>query len=257
MADGKFSIIKLNNENYFVWKYRVEMLLIKEGLWNAVNEPKPEPVTTVWTDMNNKARAYISLLVSDNQLNHVRNAATALEAWTNLKNYHEKASLSNKVRLMREICSLKLAEGGDADVHVNMMTELFEKLAALGENLSDNWRVAMLLSSLPHSYDTLITALETRPENDLTLSMVQSKLVEEGRKRSSTHSEVEMALKSTHIQSHQAYSSMECYFCKETGHAKRDCKRYKEWLQKRNSTDTAQGSSERVNMAVRKDDFAF
>lgn len=257
MADNKFSIVKLNNENYFVWKYRVEMLLVKEGLWTAVKDAKPEPVTDAWTGKDDKARALISLLVSDNQLNHVRNATTALAAWTNLKNYHEKASLSNKVRLMREICSLKLAEGGDAEVHVNTMTELFEKLAALGEKLSENWVVAMLLSSLPQSYDTLITALETRPEGDLTLSLVQSKLLEENRKRSSTQTEVETALKCNHRPAYQAYSSMECYFCKETGHAKRDCKKYKEWLYKRNGTDAAEGNSERANTAVRKDGFAF
>lgn len=255
MEDSKFSIVKLNNENYFTWKYRMEMLLMKESLWKAVNEDKPEPVTDAWTNMDNKARAYISLLVCDNQLNHVRSATSASEAWKKLKDYHEKASLSNKVRLMRQICTLKLSEGGDAEVHVSSMTELFEKLAALGEKLSENWVVAMLLSSLPQSYDTLITALETRPEGDLTLSLVQSKLQEENRKRSS-QLEVETALKCTYKPTQQV--NMQCYFCKEQGHAKRDCKQYKEWLHKRNRTDAAQGnSSEQANTAVRSNDFAF
>lgn len=239
----------------------MEMLLIKEGLWSAVNDVKPEPVTTAWTKKDNEARAYISLLVGDNQLGHVRKATSALEAWTSLKDYHEKASLSNKVRLMREICGLKLMENGNAEVHISTIVDLFEKLSALGERLSDNWVVAMLLSSLPKGYDTLITALETRPEADLTLSLVQSKLLEEYRKRSSNQSEeMEMALKTTYKSAYpKVYSGMECYFCKEQGHLKRDCTHYKEWLQKRNSEKyTARSSSnEQVNTAVKKGDFVF
>lgn len=261
MCENKFSIAKLSNENYFLWKYKMEMLLVKEGLWNVIEEAKPDPVTPAWTRKDNEARAFISLLVCDNQLNHVRKATSALEAWNSLKNYHEKASLSNKVRLMREICGLKLSENGNAEVHISTMEDLFEKLGALGEKLSDNWVVAMLLSSLPKSYDTLITALETRPEADLTLSLVQSKLLEQYRKRSSTEHEEQVALWSTNRSANQkAYNSIECYFCKEKGHVKRDCQQYKVWLQKRNNSvkDPAQSSStEEANMAMQKDEFAF
>lgn len=37
----------------------------------------------------------------------------------------------------------------------------------------------MLLSSLPATYDTLITALEVRDEKDLTMTLVENKLLEE------------------------------------------------------------------------------
>lgn len=229
----KFSFAKLNNENYFVWKYRMEMLLIKEGLWSAISIDKPEPVTPEWIKTDNEARAYISLLVADNQLNHVRSASTARIAWNQLKEYHERASLSNKVRIMREICSLKLSEGGDAELHISRMTELFAKLSALGEKLSDNWVVAMLLSSLPRSYDTLITALETRPENDLTISLVQSKLLEENQKKSKqlpSETALKSAAESRSFKKN--FNTVECFFCKKKGHQKRDCRQYKDWLNK-------------------------
>lgn len=90
----------------------------------------------------------------------------------------------------------------------------------------------MLLSSLPKSYDTLITALETRPENDLTLSLVQSKLIEESRKRSGGNKN-ESALKSTYTPAVSTRKcTSECFFCKKKGHIKRDCRHHKEWLQK-------------------------
>ncbi|EDM69369.1 hypothetical protein RAZWK3B_08266 [Roseobacter sp. AzwK-3b] len=46
MADaGKFSFARLNNQNYQDWKFRMEMLMIREELWYVIDEPKVEPVT--------------------------------------------------------------------------------------------------------------------------------------------------------------------------------------------------------------------
>ena len=83
------------------------------------------------------------------------------------KDYHEKETLTNKVHLMRMICSLRLEEGVNASQHINKIQELFLKLKDVGEeSLSNKWSVAMLLSNLPRSYDPLVTALEIRLESD-------------------------------------------------------------------------------------------
>jgi len=34
-------IAKLNNDNYESWRYKVELLLIKEGLWDVVSKAAP------------------------------------------------------------------------------------------------------------------------------------------------------------------------------------------------------------------------
>lgn len=47
------------------------------------------------------------------------------------------------------------------------------------QSLLDNWSVAMLLSSLPKIFDTLITALETRTETELMFAVVQQKVIAE------------------------------------------------------------------------------
>lgn len=52
-------------------------------------------------------------------------------------------------------------EGGNVPEHINQMQNLFVKLKDISnEELTEPWSVAMLLSSLPRGYDTLITALE-------------------------------------------------------------------------------------------------
>lgn len=127
-TDIKLSVAKLNNENYFTWKFKVEMLLIKEGVWDVLNTSKPEINPGEWIKKDNSARATISLSVEDDQLHLIRQCTTASSMWTNLQNYHERKSLSNKVTVMRNICGLRLNEGDDVQSHIGVMSDLFLKL---------------------------------------------------------------------------------------------------------------------------------
>lgn len=163
--DTKFSFPKLNNDNYFNWKYRMQLLLRKEICWKAIGDPKPPANETSklesWLAADEKARCLIGLSVSDNQLSHVRDKTTALDSWNALKNFHEKSTLVNKITLMRSLWDLKLNDSKDPNTHIEIMTSLFQKLVDLGEqNLTESWKVSILLSSLPSSYNTLVTALE-------------------------------------------------------------------------------------------------
>lgn len=218
----------------------MELLLIKDDVWHVVEKSAPvlssdrsnQSAIDAWKKCDDKARATIGLLVEDNQLNHIRNKATAKQWWKALKDHHEKSTLSNKVILMRKICHAKMEEDGNMEAHIDDLTGLFQKLVALGETqLSDSWTVAMILSSLPASYSTLVTALETRPEEDLTLSLVQSKLIGEYQRRKaservnsngSNDSAMRVSEKDTRLR----------FFCKRSGHLKRSCTSYAAWKEK-------------------------
>jgi len=63
MADNTLlRIAKLNNNNYQTWKFKVELLLTKEELWNVVSDEPPDPVTQQWRSKDQKAKANIGLL---------------------------------------------------------------------------------------------------------------------------------------------------------------------------------------------------
>ena len=64
MADkSQTTIVKLNNCKYQTWKFKVELLLMKEDLWEIITEDTPTPVTTEWKNKDGKTRATIGLLV--------------------------------------------------------------------------------------------------------------------------------------------------------------------------------------------------
>lgn len=240
MANFQQDIEKLNNHNYSNWKYKVQLLLMKDNLFKKVIEgERPIPdgnssqrLIAEWDAADSKAQAYIGLTVEDGQLIHIRNKNTAKEMWNTLKEYHEKNTLTNKVHLMRTICSLKLEEGGNAPHHITRMQELFLRLCDIGEeSLSDKWSVAMLLSSLPRSYDPLITALETRPEKELTFAVVQEKVTAEYERKQhadGTYNSSEKLMKSVSGKEFKK-NPLKCYFCKKSGHLKKDCRKYLSW----------------------------
>jgi len=67
---------------------------------------------------------------------------------------------------------LNLAEGGNMETHL-AHGRSNDQLSSLGETLAEQLTVALFLSSSADSYNTLITALETRPEADLTVELVK------------------------------------------------------------------------------------
>lgn len=261
MMEQKFSFSKLNNDNYFNWKFSIELLLIKRECWNVISTDKPTDVKDDWYKRDSKARAIIGLAVEENHLRHIRNTKSAKEAWDALKNHHEKSTLCNKVSIMRQICNLKLQEHGDMEDHLNKMSDLFGMLSNLGEDeLSDASIVAMLLSSLPRSYDTLKTALESRPEGDLTLSLVQTKLFDESKRRNGADIIVkkEIAMKVNQECSKEGTKKgVTCYFCHKKNHMKKDCRRKKLWLQKKSSTKANQVTKANVSNNKSDDMYCF
>ena len=238
MDATKLQIEKLTNTNYDSWSFKVKMLLVKDDLWKFVLEDCPAPVVISATSTvaasvenqteidkfkigDNKALAVISLLVDNSQLNLVRNATSAKNAWKSIKDHHQKDSLAYKGTLYKRLNQMRLSEGGDLESHLNEMEDLFSKLSSLGRPLEEDLKVIMVIASLPDSYSVLTTALEARADADLTLNVVKSKLIDEYIKRNGSTSDrpLDRALKVQCAPS----NSVICHYCKKTGHMKRDC----------------------------------
>ena len=71
--------------------------------------------------------------------------------------------------------------------HINSVLELAEKLRIIGEEIKDANLIAILLCSLPNSYSTFITAIESKSDDELSLKYVQNKLVDEYIRRIETN----------------------------------------------------------------------
>lgn len=239
---GKFTLAKLNNNNYATWKFEIEMLLTREDRWFVVDEVKPEPETDTWRKADRKARTTIALCVEPSQYTLIRDCASARDVWDALKAYHEKSTTTSQLSLLIRLCDAKLQEGGDAEKHLLEMDTLFGRLQNVGLTLEEKLKVAMVLRSMPESYHFLASALEARPDADITMQLVKSKLLDEFHKRCERDGKGpggEQVLKTQ--------SNLTCFFCKQPGH-------YWKWQAMKGSQDEAgfSGSNKPNNGGQRK-----
>ena len=259
MAESKLlSVTKLDNTNYQSWKFKIKMLLIREGTWNVVQEPRPAEPSGDWIKKDEKAQSTISLSVDDNQIVHICKCAIAKEMWDELQKVHERANLSNKLYLIRKLYQTKLKPDQDMQNYIRSTLEMVERLRGIGEDIQDFHIAALLLSGLPDSYETLVTALDARPDDELTLEYVKGKLVDEYRRRSdsSTSDKPESALK-THDKSKiqgkvvggssKQRETRECFFCKKPGHLKKDCRVWKAKMSELDKASSNQKAKSAVN----------
>lgn len=271
MVDAaKPKFVKLNDDNYANWKFKMEMLLRKQNLWKKVIETaKPtaalgtagaitnQDAMDKWDEQDDEARGSIGLAVEDDQLAHIRKSKTAKEAWEALKNYHEKNTLARKVDLVRTICALKLEEGGNAKAHINRMQDLFTQLSDIGETqLSTLWSKIFLLSSLPKSYNTLVSTLGARNEDEVTFDVAKRTIIAEYERNTANGTS---ASTSDDTLLRTVETNIVCFFCKLRGHQKKNCQKYKQWLAKKNKGGGKKSngkSSDKVN-SVEDSNFLF
>lgn len=74
------------------------------------------------------------------------------------------------------------------------MNGYFQQLADLGQKVEEINKVALILSSLPSSWHTLITAHEMGDESELTVSFIESKLFDEELRRKQYPNDLEEKL---------------------------------------------------------------
>lgn len=244
--ESRVIVDKLNNDNYFIWKFRMEMMLAKEGCWEVITEDKPDPETNDWKKKERQACGWIVQLIENSQLVHIRKHKTAKDMWQALKVYHERGTGNNSVQIIKEICAKRLADDGNMEMHIHWLTDMYQKLDDLGEEkLSEKWMIGILFAQLPVFYDTVVTALQTQDGNKLSMSLVQARLIEDYKKRIERKTEYENENISNSAVLKLSSSSVKCFFCKKGGHIKTDCMKYKSWLQKRTNEDN---KAEKVNV---------
>ena len=101
------------------------------------------------------------------------------------------------------------------------MKEIFNELAIIGNNISDEDRVVYLLASLLESFDIIVTALETNstvPEIETVLEQLlpENRKLKEKDPSFTTESEGAMTLNNRR-------KGPQCQYCNKFGHIQQNC----------------------------------
>ena len=235
MADIRSGIVPLNGSNFPTWKIQVRMALLKQGVWKIVEgtevcpDEYDQPANyRKFCERRDRALSTIVLAVETSLLYLLGDPQDPMEVWNKLCDQFQKKTWANKLTLRRRLYSLKLKDGEPVQGHIKQIVEIFEELAVIGQPIEEEDRVVHILSSLPESFNMLVTALEASPEVP-SLELVTERLLHEERKRKE---KLEERNNLNGGNSHDALfvggqrsrsGGPICFYCGERGHVKRIC----------------------------------
>ena len=230
MAETKTAIVPLTGANYPTWKVQCKMSLIKDGLWGIVDgsERAPEENDGAYSKFisrKNRALAINVLSIDPSLLYLLGDPTDPTAVWERLSTQFQKKTWANKLALRRRLHSLQLKEGQSVQEHVKALTEIFNELSVIGDNIDDEDRVIYLLASLPDSYEILVTALEANTEVPNMETVIERLLHEERKLKEKNQDSLpsrnskEEAMTVMHKK-----RGPRCHFCNKFGHIQRNCR---------------------------------
>ena len=155
--------------------------------------------------------------------------------------------MSNILFIRRKFITIKIDESDDILEHINKVKSLADQLTCLEVPMKDEDVIMNLLHSLSPSFDHLITMLEMRPMNELTLDFITARLMHEVSKRKEKEPQGDDAAMLSgqpraFDNNERRANTSRCYNCGKLGHIARNCRSQ---------------HKVNVNIARSSDDFAF
>jgi len=226
------SVIPLTRLNYATWKIQCRMALMKDSLWSIVNGEEVAPEQSQpdryvkFCTRRDRALAIIVLSVDPKLYYLVGDPSDPVTVWQKLADQFQKRSWGNKFHLRRKLNNLRLKDNECMQNHIKAMTEIFDELAVVDTPLSNEDKVIYLLSSLPESYNTLVTALEVNEDVPKMEIVTERLLFEEQKIKSQLKGEV--SCEGVLLSKQKNKKGPKCYNCGKIGHIKVNCR----WLNK-------------------------
>ena len=146
------------------------------------------------------------------------------EVYNKLCNTFMKKTWANKLRLRKQLFSLKLTSGVSVHEHIKKYVEIFSKLAVLGDAVEEEDRVIYLLPSLPDAYNTLFTALEAQEQVPSWEVVTEKLLNEEVKQKSKPSTHYSHGALVSKASSSSEKHVISCYEFGKTGHIRRNCR---------------------------------
>lgn len=221
-----YNIEALNGENYYNWKFRIQMILAENNVGDHVeHELDTEGLTVAEKDalmkQEHKAKSIIVQCVADSQLEHLRGKKTSHEMWKTLEDKFERKGLPGQLFLKKKMLQMKLREGENLENFILQFEELIRQLNATGVNITEDEKICNLLMALPKSYETIVTVIENLPASELKYENIKKKLMSENEKRC-LNKAPNIDTPST---SQTAFMANEkrCFTCGKKNHISKDC----------------------------------
>lgn len=226
--------------NFNNWKFRTEITLKEYGIHGFLTKTTEEFDEVMEVDgetaaartermkkieelekKESKCHSMLIQRIGDNYLEYVKDSKNPKEVWSALGKVFERKGISNRMFLRRKLLTFKMENGADLEHHLLEFDKLIRDLKATGAKIEDEDVVCQLLLSLPKTFESVSTALETLSLDKLTLDFVKGRLLDANIKIISTNGQ-------EHKVSSSAFATISrkdvtCFKCGQKGHYKNEC----------------------------------
>ena len=114
-GEGSKVVDKFNGINSYLWKFKMEMVMAEEELWDIVEGSEQFPHSTTdpsviqaYNRHKKKAFPILPFNLSDMQFSYIRLCKSPTEAWATLCNIQEAKSLANILFLRCKFFTTKM-----------------------------------------------------------------------------------------------------------------------------------------------------
>jgi len=244
----KFEVEKFDEKNNFLlWRMWVTTLLVKESTHKSLLgvEKKPSKMEDdEWVDLNVRAKVTIILCLSVEVLYNVMNEKTTACQWCKIESFYMTKGLSNKLFLKKQLYSFWMKERTPFLQHLNAFNRILSDILTLNVKLEeeDNFFVDVFsfseLWSLGDHHHVWKKDLRV---GKYQVNAPEKQAEEEGRfHRGDLRIGSQEAEGGSHSRGPKkgnkgSTRKNDCYYCKQPGHLKKNCFKYKEILKKKDS----------------------
>ena len=162
-------IEKLHGVNYEMWHRKIKYALIYDNLEYVIEFNAPELNSNAskvkikkqkkWKIDDKKARSLIFMFMEDSLINFFETYDTTQSLWNVLKEKYDKTTEINTQLLLQKYNSCKMQEEQSVVEHVNNMVVMAKDLSIVGIPILKKLQVAIILNSLPISFDMVTTSM--------------------------------------------------------------------------------------------------
>ena len=249
----KVPMLKVDGSNWINYKSRIKLAVEAKGLpgyltgmkvlpthpqvrkddtWTPTKDEQKlideyDKVEPEWTKENMQVKQIIAASLPDMLYLKIHTLKLAHSQWESLATEFEQCSGVVAIELHRKLQGLRCRDKADVHVHFSKMELMRQELASFGQFISDTDYAAILLSSLPSTYDSTISSLCVSAQMNyqmITPQIVESSITDDydtrhakSRKSSNTTANDDVAY------SAQSKKNLLCTNCNKKGHTKENC----------------------------------
>lgn len=210
-----------------------------------------------------KCKSSIIKRIADSHLEYVKDAKTSFQMWNSLKDTFARTGIASQLFLRKNLLSLKFDHAvSTLTAHFLQFDKLVRELKSTGANMENSDVVCHLLLTMPAEYEIVVTALETLPAEQLTVTFVKNRLLDEETKRRGSNddslSQAPAAFAATSRRRGGKFvpgkkvidkKNYKCHRCGQYGHFRHECPKNSDG-QNSSGGSNNRGGNNRANFAA-------